>query len=74
TVQQVGPFVQPLPLESMLFVQVFIAVISMSTIVLSATVAEREQAQEQLRKFNSNLEAIVQDRTHALNEEINTRK
>jgi len=74
TVQQVGPFVQPQPLESMLFVQVFIAVISMSTIVLSATVAERGQAQEALRKFNTNLETIVEQRTHALNEEIGTRK
>lgn len=74
TVQQVGPFVQPQPLESMLFVQVFIGVISMSTIVLSATVAERAQVQEQLKKFNANLETMVQQRTQALNEEIGTRK
>lgn len=74
TVQQVGPFVQPQPLESMLFVQVFIGVISMSTIVLSATVAERSQVQEQLKKFNANLETMVQQRTQALNEEIGTRK
>ncbi|MCC6834695.1 MAG: MASE1 domain-containing protein [Cytophagales bacterium] len=74
TVHQVGPFVQPQPLESMVFVQVFIAVISMSTIVLSATVAERTLIQEELRKFNTNLEAMVQQRTQALNEEINTRK
>jgi signal transduction histidine kinase len=30
--------------------------------------------QQELQKFNSNLEAIVQQRTQALNEEINTRK
>jgi signal transduction histidine kinase len=74
TVQGMGPFVQPQPLESMLFVQIFIAVISISTIVLSATVSERTLAQEELRKFNANLENIVQQRTQALNEEINTRK
>ncbi|MCW5912200.1 MAG: MASE1 domain-containing protein [Cyclobacteriaceae bacterium] len=74
TVQQAGPFVQPQPLESMLFVQVFIGVISISTIVLSATVSERAQAQDQLKKFNTNLEAMVQERTQALNEEIVTRK
>ncbi len=74
TVQQVGPFVQLQPLESMLFVQVFIAVISISTIVLSATVTERTMAQDELKKFNSNLEFMVQQRTQALNEEINNRK
>ncbi|MBX2917541.1 MAG: MASE1 domain-containing protein [Cyclobacteriaceae bacterium] len=74
TVQQVGPFVQSQPLESMLFVQVFIGVISMSTIVLSATVAERTLVQEQLKKFNANLETMVQQRTQALHEEISTRK
>ncbi|MBX2893866.1 MAG: MASE1 domain-containing protein [Cyclobacteriaceae bacterium] len=74
TVQQVGPFVQILPLESMLFVQIFIGVISISTIVLSATVSERTLVQDELRKFNSNLEAMVQQRTQALNQEINTRK
>ncbi|GIL24430.1 MAG: hypothetical protein BroJett042_29430 [Bacteroidota bacterium] len=74
TMQQVGPFVQSQPLESMLFLQVFIGVISMSTIVLSATVSERAGVQEQLRKFNANLESMVQERTLALNEEITTRK
>ncbi|MBN8575822.1 MAG: MASE1 domain-containing protein [Cytophagales bacterium] len=74
TEQQVGPFVQLLPNESMLAVQVFIGVIAISTLVLSATVSERAQAQQALHKFNSNLEAMVQERTQALNEEIATRK
>ncbi|MBX2898915.1 MAG: MASE1 domain-containing protein [Cyclobacteriaceae bacterium] len=74
TEQQVGPFVQRLPNESMLAVQVFIGVIAISTLVLSATVSERAQAQQALHKFNSNLEAMVQERTQALNEEISTRK
>ncbi len=74
TIQGIGPFVLPQANDSMLLLQIFIGVISISTIVLSATVAERTAAQEQLKVFNQNLEAIVQNRTKELNEEILTRK
>jgi signal transduction histidine kinase len=47
---------------------------SISTIILSATVKERLEAQLKLQLFNENLETIVLDRTSALNEEISTRK
>lgn len=73
TIQQGGSFVLPDSYNSMLLLQIFIGVISISTIVLSATVKEREEAQRQLKEFNGNLEAIVQERTKALNEEINIR-
>lgn len=69
-----GPFVLAEPGNSMLLLQIFIGVISISTIILSATVKERIDAQRDLLKFNINLEAIVQERTKALNDEINTRK
>jgi signal transduction histidine kinase len=69
-----GPFVLIEPGNSMLLLQIFIGVISISTIILSATVKERIDAQRELLKFNENLEAMVQQRTRALNEEINTRK
>jgi len=58
----------------MLLLQIFIGVISISTIILSATVKERGEAQRKLEEFNENLESMVQERTRALNEEINTRK
>ncbi len=70
----IGPFVLSESYNSMLLLQIFIGVISISTIILSATVRERGVAQRKLEEFNENLETMVQDRTHALNEEINTRK
>jgi signal transduction histidine kinase len=74
TIQNLGPFIQTSVLDSMLLLQLFIGVISVSTIVLSATVAERSKAEYELKLFNQNLENMVQERTRALNEEINTRK
>jgi signal transduction histidine kinase len=74
TIQNVGPFIQVSPNNSMLLLQIFIGVISISTIVLSATVSERSQAQDELRLFNANLEGMVHERTKALNDEINTRR
>lgn len=74
TVHKGGSFVLQDSYNSMMLLQIFIGVISISTIVLSATVKEREEAQRQLKEFNLNLEARVQERTSALNEEINIRK
>ena len=69
-----GPFVLPSPDNSMLLLQIFIGVISISTLILSATVRERIDVQLQLVEFNENLEAMVLERTSLLNDEINTRK
>jgi signal transduction histidine kinase len=74
TIQNIGPFIQSTVIDSMLLLQLFIGVISVSTIVLSSTVAERSKAENELKLFNQNLENMVQERTRALNEEINTRK
>jgi signal transduction histidine kinase len=74
TIQGGGSFVLANSYNSMLLVQIFIGVISISTIILSATVKERAEAQRKLEEFNENLESMVQQRTRALNEEINTRK
>jgi signal transduction histidine kinase len=74
TIIGVGPFVLTESYNSMLLLQIFIGVISISTIILSATVKERGVVQRKLEGFNENLEAMVQERTRALNEEINTRK
>ncbi len=69
-----GPFILDDPYNSMLLLQIFIGVMSISTIVLSATVKERLEVQHKLLVFNENLESMVLERTRALNEEINTRK
>ncbi|MEX2231649.1 MAG: MASE1 domain-containing protein [Cyclobacteriaceae bacterium] len=74
TVGNQGPFVSTEPYYSMLLLQIFICVMSISTLVLSATVKERTVAQRHLLEFNENLEAKVSERTKALHDEILTRK
>jgi signal transduction histidine kinase len=75
TVYNIGPFVLlSNSYNSMLLLQIFIGVVSISTIVLSATVRERTEAQQELLGFNGNLEAKVLERTKELNDQINTRK
>lgn len=74
TVNQTGPFVLTESAHSMLLLQIFTGVTSISTIILSATVRERLTIQRELQSFNSNLETIVLDRTKELNEEIRTRR
>lgn len=69
-----GPFNLADSYNSMLLLQIFIGVMSISTIILSATVKERLEIQHKLQMFNENLETMVLDRTSALNEEIVTRK
>ncbi len=69
-----GPFVLTESYNSMLLLQIFISVISISTIILSATVKERAEAQGKLKEFNFNLEGMIQDRTKEPNDEIGTRK
>lgn len=66
TIQGVGPFVLQNANETMLLLQIFIGMISVSAIALSATVAERTQAENELTKFNVNLETMVQERTKEL--------
>jgi signal transduction histidine kinase len=74
TIQGAGPFVLDQPYYSMLLLQIYIGVTSVSTIVLSATVKERMEAQRALLQFNETLEAKVQERTRALNDEITIRR
>jgi signal transduction histidine kinase len=74
TVNHAGPFVLQTPDNSILLLQIFIAVMSTCTIVVAATVNEREEAQKQLQHFNETLEMKIAERTSSLNEEIQTRK
>jgi signal transduction histidine kinase len=70
----IGPFVLSNPYSSMLLLQIYVGVMSISTMILSATVREVGEVQRKLEMFNENLEEIVFQRTRALNEEISTRK
>lgn len=75
TTSHVGPFVLlGGDNNSMLLLQIFIGVISISTIVLSATVHERAEAQRALLEFNGSLEGKILARTRELNDEILNRK
>ncbi len=75
TSQAQGPFhIYTFTGDSILLLQVYVSVISVSTLVLASAVHERQQAQADLKKFSENLETIVQDRTMALKEEIQQRE
>jgi len=74
TIHGQGPFNLQDAYNSMLLLQIFIGVMSISTIILSATVKERLEIQYKLQVFNENLETMVLERTGALKEEIATRK
>lgn len=74
TVNNQGPFILTDAYNTMLLLQIFVGVLSVSTIVLSATVTERRVAQKQLIHLTATLESKVFERTRALKEEIQTRK
>lgn len=74
TTKNQGPFLMMDAYNSILLLQIFIGVISISTIVLSATVKERSLAKKQLMEFTATLESKVHERTKLLKEEIHTRK
>ncbi|MCX2746078.1 MASE1 domain-containing protein [Mangrovivirga sp. M17] len=74
TVDDLGPFVANNHQNSLLLLQIYIAVVSAMTIIISATVTERNEAQQKLIGFNENLEVKIQERTKELKEEISNRK
>lgn len=71
---QQGPFfMADRVADSILLLQVYVAVVSISTLVLASAVRERQAVQTELKRFNENLEAIVQERTKALEQEVKSR-
>ncbi len=52
--------------ESLLLLQSFIGVVALTTLVLSATIAENRKAQARLKKANEELEQRVEERTAEL--------
>jgi len=74
TIHGSGPFVLADSQNSLLLLQLFVIVIAITTVVLSAAVYERTDAKKKLEKFNVNLETLVEDRTKELDEEIKIRE
>ena len=74
TIQNSGPFVLSDNASSLLLLQLFVIVIAVTTVILSAAVFERIDAKKKLEVFNENLEAAVEERTKELDDEIKTRE
>jgi len=52
--------------ESLLLLQTFLGTVTVTTLMLSAVIMEREQAKERLQRVNEDLELKVEERTAAL--------
>ena len=74
TIYGLGPFVLDTNESSIILLQIFIGVISITSIVVSSTVNERSEAQRYIKAFNETLEGKIKDRTKELNDEIIFRK
>ncbi|MDH5604371.1 MAG: MASE1 domain-containing protein, partial [Cyclobacteriaceae bacterium] len=74
TTSGLGPFFLESESNSLLLVQIFIAMASITSLVLYSTVKERRDAQVALENFNEKLEIKVEERTRKLEEEIEERK
>lgn len=73
SINGVSSFIRSTLNESLLLLQAFIGSVSITTLVLSAVIREREQAETELEQANEELETRVEERTSELkdaNEEI----
>ncbi len=66
TVNGFGPFAAHPINKALLFLQSYLGVASASTLLLSSLVNSRKQAEERLREYRDNLEAVVAQRTAEL--------
>lgn len=66
TLHGLGPFVLSSVNESLLFLQLFIATVAATSMILVATVSERRATQEELKRLNQSLEILVRERTAKL--------
>lgn len=73
TARGLGPFAREALSESLLFLQAFMGVVAVTTMILAAVVAERaeserraKESEEELRAAKDHLEGRVQERTHQL--------
>ena len=74
TIHGSGPFVLDDDFSSLLLLQLFVIVVGVTTVILSAAVFERIEAKKKLEVFNENLETAVEARTKELDEEIKIRE
>ncbi len=65
-----GPFQRPTPNESLLFLQAFVGVMTLSALVLAAVVREREWSEVELRQAHRDLEDRIRERTASLRQAI----
>jgi len=66
TVNGLGPFARDTVNESLLLVQAFVGVVTVTILTMAALVAERRDAQSSLRKAHDTLETAVDKRTRVL--------
>lgn len=66
-----GSFVRESPHQSFIFLQSFLAVLSLTILVLSAVIAERQTSQQRLQQTLASLEMQVEKRTEELQKSEN---
>ncbi len=74
TSRGLGPYITASPTRSLLLLESFIAVCSVTTLILSAAIQERKSAEVALEKTLASLEQQVSERTAELLTEISDRK
>ncbi|MDJ1172608.1 MASE1 domain-containing protein [Roseofilum capinflatum] len=70
TAQGIGAFAKETDLDSMLLLQSFVGVVSLTILILSSTISEQKAAEQQLRRYNEVLESQVQERTAELSQTL----
>lgn len=66
TLNDRGPFVENSQNESLLLLQTFLCVVSVTMMFLSTTLSERKKAEDNLKDTNDNLEKKIKERTVAI--------
>ncbi|HEV8640987.1 MAG TPA: MASE1 domain-containing protein [Methylomirabilota bacterium] len=66
TVHGFGPFVRQTINESLLLLQAFVGIVTVTVLTIAAVVTERREAQARLRKAHDDLETRVKERTSEL--------
>ena len=66
TLRGFGPFARGSPNESLLMLQVFMAVIAVTALALTVGVSEQKRGEQALDQLNQTLERRIQDRTNTL--------